>query len=216
MDEIEGTSSLKAKLFARVGAKTAADGFGPARGRDFLVRKRDGATDYFYIICAESKSGYRVQPGAGVRLERVERLFHLTSGFERKAQLDTATMATTIGLLMGGTSRSCEFRLESESEVDVTATQLVDIFRDFGLPYFDRWSSLTSIDEELNEHPEKRTIHRALAWNRCSTGIIVAKLVGRANFKYLASYYHDVMATDNKGFYLSRFEALLSSLHDLQ
>ena len=60
------------------------------------------------------------------------------------------------------------------------------------------------------------TSHRGLAWFRCSTGIIVAKLVGRPDYEQLAAFYLDVMTRDNKGFYLKRFQPLLKSLESVE
>ena len=90
------------------------------------------------------------------------------------------------------------------------------IFLEVAVPYFERWASLEAIDIELNEDPTKRTVHKALAWFRCSTGIIVAKLVGRTDFDRLAASYLDIMREDNKGFYLKRFEVLLKSLETVE
>ncbi|GGA39973.1 hypothetical protein GCM10010981_31540 [Dyella nitratireducens] len=53
------------------------------------------------------------------------------------------------------------------------------------------------------------------AWFRCSTGIIVAKLVERPNYEDLVSFHTGMMTKDNKGFYMKRFEALANSLKTL-
>jgi hypothetical protein len=151
-----------------------------------------------------------------VRVEVVEAVFHRTSGFAPKYRSGTATIGATVAGLMGGGVRACEFRLSSESQIHAVAGQIADVFDEFALPYFEKWSSLEAIDAELNDEPAKQTIHRGAGWLRCSTGIIVAKLVGRPNYRQLAGFYHDVMAGVSKGFYLKRFEALLSSLDNIQ
>jgi hypothetical protein len=116
---------------------------------------------------------------------------------------------------MGGHAQRCEFPLVSDSQVEDVAEEVMDVFREFALPYVEQWSSLQAIDVELNEVPGIRTIHRAAGWFRCSTGIIVAKLVGRPNYRQLAAFHHDVMARIDNGFYLKRFEALLKSLDEI-
>ena len=75
---------------------------------------------------------------------------------------------------------------------------------------------MQAIDAELNDDPSKKTPHRSLAWFRCSTGIIVARLVGRADYEKLAEFYTEVMTQDNKGFYLTRFQNLLRSLESAE
>jgi hypothetical protein len=125
-------------------------------------------------------------------------------------------MGNSVGIFLTGDSRSCEFRFESKSEVGIIAEKIVHVFRDFALPYFEQWGALLTIDAELNDKPTERTHHRPLAWGRCSTGIIVAKLVGRSNYDQLAAFYTEVMTQDNKGFYLKRFQALMKTLESVE
>ena len=62
----------------------------------------------------------------------------------------------------------------------------------------------------------RRLHQRGVAWFRCSTGLIVAKLLGAPGYETLASFYVDVMKRDNKGFYLKYFKSLLTSLEDVK
>jgi hypothetical protein len=207
---------LKASLFNLLSPELTNQGFSLKRAKDTFVRRRGDLTDMFQLVCLDEKPGYRVQPNVAVRLERVESIFHLTSGFEAKYQKDTPTMGNSIGIFLTGDSRSCEFRLASEREVVALSQKVAGVFREFALPYFDRWGSLAAIDAELNDRPSEPTRHRALAWFRCSTGIIVAKLVGRPDFDQLAALYTDVMTRDNRGFYLPRFQELVKSLESTE
>jgi hypothetical protein len=151
-----------------------------------------------------------------VRVEQVESIFHQTSGFESKHQKETPTMGSSIGILQSGDSRSCELVLESDSQIALVAEKIADVFREFALPYFERWGSLAAIDAELNGKPAERTHQRPLAWQKCSTGIIVAKLVGRTDYSQLVAVYTEVMTQDNKGFYFKRFQALVKSLESVE
>jgi hypothetical protein len=175
-----------------------------------FIRERDEIIDRFQLVCVDAKPGWQIRPHVGVRIECVENIFHQTSGFEPKYEKDTSTFGTAAESLTNGSTGV--FVLESESQVAAVAEEILNVFREVALPYFERWGSLAAIDAELNNSPGERTLHRALAWYRCSTGIIVAKLVGRPNYEELAAFYTEVMTKDNKGFYLKRFEALLKSL----
>jgi hypothetical protein len=55
-----------------------------------------------------------------------------------------------------------------------------------------------------------------LANLRCSTGIIVAKLVGRPNYDEVAAYYLKALTKSGKGFYLKWFEPLLKFLETVK
>ena len=208
---------LKRSLFESLRPDLAKHGFSLDAARDRFVRKRGGVTDLFQLVCLDGKPGYRIQPNTGVRIERVEEIFHQTSGFERKYQKGTPTVGAPVGALLSGTDpRACEFSLESGSEVVSVSEKLVGVFREFALSYFEHWGSLRAVDAELNDKPAERTVQRALAWFRCSTGIIVARLLNRPGYEQLAAFYTDVMARDNNGFYLKRFQSLLKSLESVE
>jgi hypothetical protein len=209
-------AGLKTALFNSLCSELTKHEFSLKAAKDSFVRRRGEVTDLFQLVCLDGKPGYRIQPNTGVRIERIEELFHQTSGFEPKYQKDTPTMGSSVGILLNGDSRTCEFLLESEAEVAFVAEKIVGVFREFALPYFERWGSLQAIDAELNDKPAERTPQRALAWFRCSTGIIVARLLGRHDYEQLAAFYTDVMTRDNKGFYLKRFQALLKSLESVE
>jgi hypothetical protein len=207
---------LKAALFGLVGQKLTSSDFTPNEANDSFVRRHNGVVDIFQLVCKDAKPGWRIQPNVAVRIELVEQIFHQTSGFDAQDRKNTPTMGGSVGHFLSGSSRAYEFLLTSDSDVLPVTEQIVRTFQEFALPYFERWGSLHAVDAELNDRPSERTQHRSLAWFRCSTGIIVAKLVGRTDYKRLAAYYSDVMARDNKGFYLKRFQSLLKSLETIE
>ena len=207
-EDVEETTPLKSALFESVRRQLIGDGFELNAIRDKFYRRHDGITDHFQLACKDAKPGYRIQPNVGVRIDRVEQIFHQTSGFEPQYQGNTSTMGAPAGTLLSGSPRACEFLLESESEIASVTEKIVRVFREVALPYFERLGSLAAIDAELNDKPAERTSHRGLAWFRCSTGIIVAKLVGRPDYDRLAAFYLDVMTRDNKGFYVRALPAV--------
>ena len=95
--EAEQITPLKAALFGSLARRLTSEGFQLNTPDDNFVRCRDGITDIFQVTCLNAKPGYRVQPGVAVRIERVEEIFHQTSGFEPKYQHSTPTMGTRVG-----------------------------------------------------------------------------------------------------------------------
>jgi hypothetical protein len=207
---------LKQSLFESLVAPLAADGFTLKAATSTFRRKRNGVTDLFQIVCPDGKSGWRIHPNVGVRIDRVEDIFHQTSGFEPEFQKDTPTIGNDVGHLTGGGYRGCEFWLEDSSAVSSVASDIVGVFEKFALPYFEKFGSVSAIDQELNSAPTERTANRGLPWLRCATGVIVAKLSGRRDYDELVEIYTDKMRSVSKGFYLERFEALLRSLESVQ
>jgi hypothetical protein len=207
---------LKTALFEHMRAKLAEHGFILKAQKDAFIRKADGITDIFLLVCLDAKPGYRIHPDVGVRFELVEQIFHKTSGFEPKYQKDTPTIGGSVGNIMSNDTRPCEFLLESEAGIPVVSEHLVRVFRDFALSYFDKFHSLFAIDAELNDNPTRRTPNRVAPWPRESTGLIVAKLVGRPDYENLAGVYSTVMRDSHKGFYYKTFEALVKSLESIK
>lgn len=208
---------LKEALYSALSPQLQKTGFSQTKGSDRYVREHDDSIDTLQLVWLDHGDGWRIQPNAGIRYERVENIFHGTSGFEEQYKKGTSTVGAAIGVIAGGTAGTCEFLLESLSQVEPVATGIVSAYEEFGAPYFDHWSTLESIDAELNEKPSEKAPHLrgGPTWFRCSTGVIVAKLVGRPNYDDLVSFYTGVMAKDNKGFYLKRFEALVDLLKTL-
>jgi hypothetical protein len=156
-----------------------------------------------------------VNDSVGVRIDRVEAIFHRASGYGSIARADSVTMGAPTRALLGDSAPSHLAVYESESQVATVADTIVSHFRDLAVPYFERWGSIHAIDAELNAHPTRPSIHRKTAWLRCSTAIIVARLVGRADYELLAAIYTDLMTRDSGGFHLARFENLLTVLEEV-
>jgi hypothetical protein len=212
----EAPTPLKTALFESVRKRLATYGFELHLGNHKFVRRHDGITDVFQLPCKDAKPGYRVQPNVGVRIDLVEEIFHQTSGFEPKFRDGTSTMGNSVGSLIGKSSRDCEFLVETDADVPAVTEKVIEVFRDFAIPYFNKWRSLQAIDAELNDDPASKTKHRGLAWFRCSTGLIVARLLGRTDYEKLAEIYTEIMTKDNKGFYLKWFLPLRKSLEEIE
>jgi hypothetical protein len=217
---IEETPPLKVALLEALQQQVAGEGFKLDMKMSSLTRRRGGVRDSFMVqvktLGAPKPGGLHAEPEVGVRIDRVEDIFHLTSGFEPKYQGGTSTMGAPVAVTLGKDRLAYRFQLESYAEVYSVADQLLRVLQEAALPYFERWGSLAAIDAELNNDPGKRSVHRGLAWFRCSTGIIVARLVGRPYYDELAVIYTDVMTRDNNGFYLKRFIPLLKSLEAIE
>lgn len=203
---------LKKRLLMAVGDGLGAAEYQPKPVKDSFIRKHEAASWIYQLVFLDSEIGWRIQPSVGVRIERVEDIFHRTSGFEVKYQKDTPTIGGFVGSIRGGTNRDCEFSLNGEEDIPRVAEALIRVLHDFAVPWFERFSSLPAIDAELNDKPSERTPNRVAPWLRCATGSIVAKLVDRPHYDELVSVYHDAMRSSDKGFYLARYQALLDSL----
>jgi hypothetical protein len=211
-----GEKQLKTALFESVHAAFKSSGFTFHASSDAFRRRHHGTVDIFQLVCLDGKPGWRVQPNVGVRVNRVEEIFHQKSGFEEKCQKGTPTIGSGVGNLLSGDNLACEFRLDLYGDITTVSERVVHVFHDFAVPYFQRFGCLSAIDSELNDAPSARTPQRAVPWLRCSTGAIVAKLTGSPDYDRLVHIYTDIMKCANGGFYLERFESLLRALDSIQ
>ena len=210
------SSPLRKAIFEAVASQVCQYGFTFKRSKDRFERQHDGIADRFSLVCLNAMPGYRVQPNVGIRIELVENIFHQTSDWDPKYQKDTPTIGAGIGHIIAGDNRKCEFVVQNDADVLPAAEKIGNVFREFALPYFQKYGSLQAIDAELNSHPTERTPHRDYGWLRCSTGIIVARLVNRPHYDELVKTYTKVIAEVDRGFYLKYFIPLLESLKSVE
>jgi hypothetical protein len=153
--------------------------------------------------------GYRVSPSVGVRFEEVEKIFHRTSGYDRPNQKESATVGIDLWRVFG--REQYQVTLNDEANLQAATARVVAIFREKAEPYFAQFGTLAAVDSAVNEHPVDDCVHRDMAWLRCSTGVIVARLVGRPNYDQLVSMYQETVRTKSPHL-LPRFESLLNDL----
>lgn len=170
-----------------------------------------GVTDFFYPLMLNGEHGTRISPQVGMRHEAVERIFHLTSGFERKYQAGTPTLGSDVWRLLGEESYII---LSSVDDLPGAIASVLAIFEQYALPYYERFSDLHAVNQVLNENPDTDCPHRIVDYLRAATGVIVAKLTGTAEYDRLVRTYRKQMEGYASGFYLPRYEALVASLDD--
>ena len=113
----DNKKNLKRAMFEALNAQLASDGFILKASKDSFVRRRNGTVDIFQLVCLADQPGWRIQPNVAVRVDRVEEIFHHTSGFELKYQKDTPTIGGAIGNIIKNSNRACEFPLKADADV---------------------------------------------------------------------------------------------------
>lgn len=178
------------------------------------MRTEGNRTDKFQLVILDDKSGCRIRPSVCVRFSNVESIFHRTSGFEPEYQRDTPTVGLDLWRVFG--KEGFELPLKDDSDVPQVLSQLKAIFSDKAVPYFSQFASMRAVDSAINEVPNEPCVHRVMPWLRASTGAIVAKLVRRKNYDDLICAYREMLRGDSNGYYLPRFESLLTDLEVLE
>jgi hypothetical protein len=154
--------------------------------------------------------GWRISPTVGVRFEEVEKIFHRTSGYEQRAQQKEST---TVGIDLWRVFGRDHYQvaLSDEAHLPAATSRIMAIFHEKAEPYFAQFSTLAAVDSAINDQPDADCVHRDSTLLRCSTGVLVAKLVGRENYDQLVSIYRE-MVRNKSNHSLAKFELLLSDL----
>jgi hypothetical protein len=213
-----GNLELKSAVFRALAPGFDSCGFVQHKSKEWFIKSNQHAIEMFLVTCLDAKPGIRITPSVAIRINRVEELFHKISRFETKYQKDTPTMGTTLReLLDADTEFDFRFVVSIAADVPRVVPQLLQLFREHALPYYEGFSSVQVIDWELNSNPTERTMHcGGLPFFRCSKGMIVAKLVGRQNYDELAAIYSDRMSKVQNGFYFQQFQDLLKLLQEVK
>lgn len=205
---------LRRGLIEAIALRLSTDGFKFWAATSSFIRRSNDKTDWFVLTFLDpyDHPGWEIELGMGLRIECVEDIFHRTSRWNPKAQAETLTIGGSIGKIFPGDSHAYNFFIDSSVDIPHVAAAIIDVFQERALPYFAKYCSLQEIDRELNSFPAQATPHRVMTWLRCSTGLIVAKLVDRPDYEQLVDIYTSTLRRKDRGFYLSRFEDLVRSL----
>lgn len=177
--------------------------------KNWFRRERGEVVHIYQLVFLDYLPIVEISPELAVRHELVEAIFHKTSGFAPAYRRDTPTVGGALAEISG--DASYRLSVQTQGDISFAASKLLSTL-DLAEAYFTRFSSLEAIDRELNDQPGRETPNRPMPWYRCSTGLIVARLVQRANYGELLKIYEEQMKAFSGGFYWSRFESLAQYL----
>lgn len=179
----------------------------------FVKRGSKGVVYFYQILFSHSPPFIRVDVHIAIRLDSVEKIFHRTSGYEKKYQNETPTMGGSLDAITGNPELKMLLDLERGAQ-QAKSLLFSQTMMTFYEEWYSRFSQIENIDRELNDAPTRETPNRSMPWLRCSTGIIVAKLSARPDYDSLASVYIQIMQGFSNGFYWPRFEDLLRDIEE--
>lgn len=180
---------------------------------DDLFLQAEGDFTYQWQ-CRFTSGSYcvEVEPEMGIRSEIVERIFHQTSTFLPKYQSGTSTIGSSLANIERADLKLYTSVIATDEDLQIAALKLLALFDDKALPFFRHYGNLQAIDHLLNDRPYEHTPLCAYGISRETRGLIVARLVGRSNYSELEAYYRSRILKLNGGFFVTQFEALVSSL----
>jgi hypothetical protein len=208
-------TEIKNGLLTKLASRLKPRGFVLIRRMDWFVRKGPSSLIYrldFYGGYEKDK-GYTVSPSVAIRIEEVEKIFHMVSGFEPKYQKDSPTIWPTIKDLQGAKD-GYEYELNSFEDIYPLAKTLFEIFEDIALPFLEKYSSITELDKLLNSNPENGGSIFNTTYKRFYRDLIVARLAERENYKQIVEIYREHLSRIDIR-YLRDFEKLVKILETI-
>ena len=130
------SEDLKKGLFESLRPHLAAEGFKPRVSENDFIRRQDGCSHRFCLSFSEGDPGYEILPWVAVRIDRVEDLFHQTSGWDPKTRRNTSTISSHVADLIAGSKWDGVLLLPSQSALASVSAKLVEMFQRIAELYF--------------------------------------------------------------------------------
>lgn len=182
-------------------------GFSLDQKSERFIKRTPWGGLYFQLVFTKKAEALCVSPGAYIRFDEVEKLCAGILGLNAQ----DASNSFTIGIDFWRyyNDESLKFVANDQDDLSHLTASLIWSFDKYARQYFDDFGSLKAADSALNNHPEQVCPHRLLPWLRAVTGLVVAKVVGRANFAELEKTYSHKVNSISGGFYSERFNDLI-------
>ncbi len=178
---------------------------------EFTRRVPDGWQKLQLVFLVRSE-GWEINPALLVRKNVVENLYHQASYFEAKYHKITPTIGLPIAdFIQDG--HDYRFHLNTEADLSPAFQDLVALFKQVAIPFFQQYDSLKDIEKEVNTETRKSIF----PWlNQGSVGLILAKLVASPQYDQLEKRYRSYYEQLSKGFYLSEYEGVVELLKNIK
>lgn len=201
---------LKKQLLEVLKKKFGELGYKLNLKNEFMKDTDWGWFKFQLIFLKLSTGGWLIKPAVQVRFHIVENIFHRTSGFELKYQKDTPTVGTKLEDFISRGKYA--FELHKIDDVSEISRQLFESFLEIALPFFEKYSSLESLQAEING--DFNNLHLTGPIFKGYKGIILAKLLRCENLDEIVEVYMGYYKKFADGFYLPEFVNLVQDIEN--
>lgn len=177
--------------------------------KDNLFKKENESG--FYRISFEIKDYnplFKLEFGLALRLDEVVR-FYNPLGF-RNPDYFNETVCLTCSM-QELTGQEKEYEIWGAEQITETCKDFLELLTQYGLGWFEKYSNINAIDEELNknDHPHHLYMNDR---SRVFYGVIVAAINKNPELSYWVEKYREQIKTFNSPIYEQRYNILLSDL----
>lgn len=139
---------LRDKLLDEISLRLKPEGF--RKSEQTFVRNFDSGCWFFHVAFILHKEDFDITADVAVRHDTVERAFHADSSLvSEREKKKTATIGVEFGNLRG--TGQHRWTIRDESDVVPVVESILDMFREVGYPFLQRFSSLSETRRVLSE-----------------------------------------------------------------
>lgn len=204
--------TLKRQVFEAIRQDLADEGFKSIVAKGIFTRRNAGIAHVFQLVTHTFRPGWAIHPEVGIRIDVIEDIFHEVSGTPPEYQKNSITVGNAVGSILLGDRRKYEFDLIEEAHLAPAIQGMREAFHEFAVPFFKKNGSIEAIDALLNADPGARRGVLGPGAYGIMRAVIVAKLLNRSDYDSLASVYSKQIEPISGGFYVGKFQTLLSLL----
>lgn len=171
-------------------------GFKKQKAADGLIYRRDtefGFNDISLLIWLYGDLSY-VSLVYSIRIDQLNKIFIPYGEYVIHEKDETITIGVDIQSL--GYQGDHKIKVESKEDLTHALQALQKITLEKGLPFFDQFTSVASIDRELNRESRPKNLYCNEIRHRPFIGITAAALNANQNFSYWEKFYREKLKND--------------------
>lgn len=174
-----------------------------------FTQKTSYGWNKFQLIFLKRNSGWEVGFGMLIRLDEVEKIYHMGSYFEEKYHHTTPTIGITIGTYK---KNEDEYKLfiNEDSDLNECYLKTIEFFKKNAIEFYQEYNTIEALDKAINIEVGD-SIFSGLKYEG-NLGIILAGLSNNPNFSFFEQKYRDFYKKEYKGFYLKEYEDVLKAV----
>lgn len=202
-------SELLSHLEEELTPRLSPHGFQFVKAQEAYTRTRDGVSNFFYLGITSMKGLFMlIDPSAGIRFDRVERIFHEVSGMKGRDAKESWTLWGSWRNTIRDPKIRGMFRVEGSSDISAAVKWVESDFLEFAIPMFEKFTTLEALDSLFNSTPSSDAGYAGNSDNKATRGIITAAILRRNDFDRLAAEHRRKLQTVDQGIHVKAFDAL--------
>jgi hypothetical protein len=175
----------------------------------------EGHYEYIFDLGENEKADWvRLLPDVAIRVGPAEAFFSRTSANGQEYSRTCITLGQDF-MGLAKARKPMEWIVKDEKSMHHAVKQIMKNFHKLAVPFFERYGNLEELDRALNTRPGSLDYELGgVPTHRASYGLIIAKLLDRPDFDYLADMFDRQLAFVSDGFYLKWFRPLVQDLRE--